>query len=74
LSNPVTKMPNKNQSEDSLSTSTLRTRRRTYPKERPAEVTRPKKAAKESNKPKGITNGHLLICDWCFRILKGSKM
>ena len=21
-----------------------------------------------------ITNGHLLICDWCFRILKGSKM
>jgi len=22
----------------------------------------------------GITNGHLLICDWCFRILKGSKM
>jgi len=46
-------MPNKNQSEDSLSASTLRTRRRTYPKERPAEVTRPKKAAKESNKPKG---------------------
>ena len=23
---------------------------------------------------KSITNGHLLICDWCFRILKGSKM
>ena len=23
---------------------------------------------------KVITNGHLLICDWCFRILKGSKM
>ena len=23
---------------------------------------------------KDITNGHLLICDWCFRILKGSKM
>ena len=21
-----------------------------------------------------ITNGHLLICDGCFRILKGSKM
>ena len=21
-----------------------------------------------------ITNGHLLICDWCFRILKGSEM
>jgi len=21
-----------------------------------------------------ITNGHLLICNWCFRILKGSKM
>jgi len=21
-----------------------------------------------------ITNGHLLICDWCFRILKGSKI
>ena len=21
-----------------------------------------------------ITNGHLLICDWCFRILKDSKM
>jgi len=46
-------MPNGNQSEDSLSTSTLRTRRRTYPKKRPAEVARPKKAAKESNKPKG---------------------
>jgi len=26
---------------------------RTYPKERLTEVTRPKKAAKESNKPKG---------------------
>ena len=51
-SNPVTKMPNRNQSEDNLSASTLRTRRRTYPKKRPAEVTRPKKAAKESNKPK----------------------
>ena len=24
--------------------------------------------------PVSITNGHLLICDWCFRILKGSKM
>jgi len=23
---------------------------------------------------RSITNGHLLICDWCFRILKGSKM
>jgi len=23
---------------------------------------------------KVITNGHLLICDWYFRILKGSKM
>jgi len=46
-------MPNENQSEDSLSASTLRTRRRTYPKERPTEVTRPKKAAKKSNKPKG---------------------
>jgi len=46
-------MSNKNQSEDSFSASTLRTRRRTYPKERPTEVTRPKKAAKESNKPKG---------------------
>ena len=45
-------MPNRNQSEDSLSTSILRTRKRIYPKERPAEVTRPKKAAKESNKPK----------------------
>ena len=45
-------MPNGNQLEDSFSASTLRTRR-TYPKERPAEVTRPKKAAKESNKPKG---------------------
>jgi len=44
-------MSNRNQSEDSL--STLRTRKRIYPKERPAEVTRPKKAAKESNKPKG---------------------
>ena len=21
-----------------------------------------------------ITNGHLLICGWCFGILKGSKM
>ena len=52
-SNPVTKTPNGNQLEDSLSTSTLRTRRRTYSKERPAEVTRPKKATKESNKPKG---------------------
>jgi len=46
-------MPNENQSEDSLSASTLRTRRRTYPKERPTEVTRPKKVTKESNKPKG---------------------
>jgi len=46
-------MPNGNQSEDSLSASTLRTRRRMYPKERPAEVARPTKAAKESNKPKG---------------------
>jgi len=24
--------------------------------------------------PLPITNGHLLICDCCFRILKGSKM
>jgi len=46
-------MSNENQSEDSLSASTLRTRRRTYPKKRTTEVTRPKKAAKESNKPKG---------------------
>jgi len=46
-------MPNKNQSEDSLSASILRTRRRMYPKERLVEVTRSKKAAKESNKPKG---------------------
>jgi len=46
-------MSNKNQSEDSLSASTLRTRRRTYLKERPADVIRPKKAAKDSNKPKG---------------------
>ena len=52
-SNPVTKMPNESQSEDSLSTSTLRTRRRMYPKERPTDIIRPKKAAKESNKPKG---------------------
>ena len=49
----MTKTSNENQSKDSLSTSTLRTRRRTYPKERPLEVTRPKKVAKESNKPKG---------------------
>jgi len=47
-------MPNGNQSEDSLSASTLRTRRRMYPKKRPAEVARPKKAAKKSNKP--VTN------------------
>jgi len=53
-SNPVTKTPNRNQLEDSLSISTLRTKRRTYPKERLAEVTRPKKAAKKSNKPKGF--------------------
>ena len=46
-------MPNGNQSEDNLSASTLRTRKRTYPKERPAEVARLKKATKESNKPKG---------------------
>jgi len=46
-------MSNKNQSEDSLSASTLRTRRRTHLKERPANITRPKKAAKNSNKPKG---------------------
>jgi len=46
-------MSNKNQSEDSLSASTLRTRRKTHLKERPADVTRPKKAAKNSNKPKG---------------------
>jgi len=26
------------------------------------------------NDYESITNGHLLICDWCFRILKGSKM
>jgi len=38
---------------DSLSASTLRTKRRMYPKKKPTEVTRPKKAAKESNKPKG---------------------
>jgi len=25
------------------------------------------------DKNQSITNGHLLICDWCFRILKGSK-
>ena len=52
-SNPVTKTPNESQSEDSLSASTLRTRRRMYPKERPMDIIRPKKAAKESNKPKG---------------------
>jgi len=52
-SNPVTKTPNESQSEDSLSASTLRTRKRTYPKERPTDIIRPKKAAKESNKPKG---------------------
>jgi len=52
-SKPVTKTSNENQSKDSLSASTLRTRRKTYPKERTTEVTRPKKAAKESNKPKG---------------------
>jgi len=52
FSNPVTKTPNGNQSKDSLSASTLRTRRRTYPKKRLAEVTRPEKVAKESNKPK----------------------
>jgi len=46
-------MSNESQSEDSLSASTLRTRRRTYPKERPMDIIRPKKAAKESNKPKG---------------------
>jgi len=45
-------MFNENQSEDSHSASTLRTRRRMYPKKRPTEVTRSKKAAKESNKPK----------------------
>jgi len=53
FSNPITKTSNENQLEDSLSTSTLRTRKKTYLKKRPAEVTRPKKAAKESNKPKG---------------------
>jgi len=52
-SKPIIKTSNENQSEDSLSASTLRTKKRTYPKERPTEVTRPKKAAKESNKPKG---------------------
>ena len=52
-SNPVTKTPNESQSEDSLSASTLRTKRRTYPKKRPTDIIRPKKAAKESNKPKG---------------------
>jgi len=46
-------MSNENQSEDSLSASTLRIRRRMYLKERPAEVTRSQKAAKKSNKPKG---------------------
>ena len=46
-------MPNKSQSEDSLSASTLRTRRRMYPKERPTDIIRPKKVAKKSNKPKG---------------------
>ena len=45
-SNPVTKTPNESQSEDSLSASTLRTRRRMYPKERPMDIIRPKKAAK----------------------------
>ena len=45
-------MPNESQSEDSLSASTLRTRRRMYSKERPTDIIRPKKAAKESNKPK----------------------
>jgi len=53
FSNPITKTHNGNQSEDSLSASTLRSRRRIYPKERLAEVTRPEKVAKESNKPKG---------------------
>jgi len=52
-SNPVTKTPNESQSEDSLSVSTLRTRRRTYSKERPTDIIKPKKAAKENNKPKG---------------------
>ena len=52
-SNPITKTPNRNQLEDNLSASTLRTRKRTYPKERPAKVIRSKKAAKKSNKPKG---------------------
>jgi len=46
-------MSNENQSEDSLCASTLRTRRRMYPKERPTDIIRPKKATKDSNKPKG---------------------
>jgi len=45
-------MSNENQLKDSLSASILRTRRRMYLKKRPAEVTRPKKTAKDSNKPK----------------------
>jgi len=33
-----------------------------------------KKRAEIDDYKVGITNGHLLICDWCFRILKGSKI
>jgi len=53
FSKPFTKTSNENQLENSFSASTLRTRRRMYPKKRPTEVTRSKKAAKKSNKPKG---------------------
>ena len=45
-------MSNENQSEDSLSASTLRTRKRKYLKKRPVDIIKPKKAAKENNKPK----------------------
>jgi len=34
----------------------------------------PDKVINSDFKIRVITNGHLLICDWCFRILKGSKM
>jgi len=30
--------------------------------------------SEQSQESRSITNGHLLICDWYFRILKGSKM
>jgi len=62
-------MSNDNQSEDSLSASPLRTRRCIHLREKPqplADITRPKKAAKDSNKPKGpqIEEGSLREHAW----------